>query len=181
MVRSVHCSPAVDYTRLIDEVCERTELKRREDAADAVALTLEALGRVLDMDGGPAIRAMLPEAIARLLTGQYAGTLLARRFFEFLGESTTTRVGVHKEDVQVVCEALANALEDESLLVLQRFLPEDIAVLLSRPSPSMRPMPSAPVHVQRRKVAEITIRPHNVAPTGAWSGPAHPPLRAREE
>lgn len=107
----------MSYERFIEQVCSHGGLSSREDAERASEATLVVIGRAIPDRDAREIADHLPRPLARILDAlEYREDLSPEAVFEEVAERQGIELGFAKEEVEVVCHALAGLLPPSTRL-----------------------------------------------------------------
>jgi uncharacterized protein (DUF2267 family) len=121
---------AVNLESLLQASMSRSALGDRELALRAVASTLEALGECLSPHDAEQLATSLPLDLAQAVgRARWHRAADAEEFFAVVSAKEGVRLGLAIEHAQAVCEALAEYLDPEVRIQLERHLPSELAVL----------------------------------------------------
>ena len=116
-----------------EDVMDRGAIHERAEADGAISSTLEALAELLASADAAAIAAALPAGLASaIVRRQRASAQPLGDLYAHIAASEGVSLGRAVEQVSAVCQAVAEALDVEGRVLLQRRLPPEWAQLFAR-------------------------------------------------
>lgn len=165
---------------LLERIVQLAGLDTTQEASAALRATLTALGeRLLDEDRDIVAGALPPELGVILRSAKFRGSFDVADFFDRVRRSEGVSLGFAREHAEVVCRAVAEALEEEARLRMEGALPDSFAELFRVPLPS-EPPPAHPLGQSERHHTLATGRPgtrHPVSESRAEVAQAHSVVR----
>jgi len=164
------------YEELIERVRERAALATPAEAERAVAATLGVLGGCLTRGERAMLAGDLPPRAAWALAlaggfagfaglGGLAGEVDLAQLYRRVGEREGVAPSFAAEHAQVVCQEIARAVSPETLALLRRHLPEELAGLLAVPPVDAPPPPPGEgIETIRRRSTLAEGRPGSLHP-----------------
>jgi uncharacterized protein (DUF2267 family) len=129
----------------VGEVCWRSGISSRARAERAIEATVELIAERLPARDAEALAGRLPARLAALLRKVTAhGDFGVAELFEHVKNREPVGLGAAVEHAQVVCQVLAEALDDEGRQFLHARLPADWAALFVRRETTSLDRPPGP-------------------------------------
>jgi uncharacterized protein (DUF2267 family) len=159
--------------RFVEEVMQRAGFQQPAMASLAIDATLEILGQRLTAGEVQELSHQLPGALGQTLRrGPHGGTFGRDELYRRVSRREGVRLGFAVEHAQVVCQVLAEGIDDELRERLHHRLPPEISELIT-PRPASTPPPPRPRPPTPPPRNKHTERPPGSPPDPPAAG--HPP------
>lgn len=123
----------MDYDRFIDRLEERADLWSREKVEDVAKTTLEVLGETLSTSERTWVSSRLPDPLGDALTRTWGDQDLdLAEFHDRISHREGLVEDFAAEQARVVCQVLADELDDEVLRYLLGHLPAPFPTLFQQ-------------------------------------------------